>query len=55
MSNKSEFSITPDSGSMAGIERDLSFHPADPTQGRTLSREQIEAYDSLRGYTADSP
>lgn len=39
------YAITPDESELASIERDLSFHPADPVVARTLSRDQVESFN----------
>ena len=39
------YAITPDESDLASIERDLSFHTADPTAASTLSAEQVEGFN----------
>lgn len=40
-----DFKITPDQADLAGIERDLSFHPSPVTDPATLTREQVDHFN----------
>ena len=39
------FAITPDQSELDAIERDLSFHPADPAAAQTLTAKQVETFN----------
>jgi ectoine hydroxylase-related dioxygenase (phytanoyl-CoA dioxygenase family) len=42
---KTEFAVTPQQEKLAAVERDLRFRPSPVTKPRTLSREQVEAFN----------
>ena len=48
----SPFAITPDQDKLAAVERDLRFHPSPVADPKTLSREQVSAFNR-DGYLAD--
>jgi Phytanoyl-CoA dioxygenase (PhyH) len=42
---KTEFAVTPQQDKLAAVERDLRFRPSPVAEPRTLSREQVEAFN----------
>lgn len=42
---KTQFAIAPEREKLAAVERDLRFRPSPVTEPRTLSREQVEAFN----------
>ncbi len=40
------YKIIPDGDELTQIERDLRFYPADTTQPKALTLEQVDAYQS---------
>ena len=40
-----DFKTTPDQADLAGIERDLSFHPSPGADPATLTREQVDHFN----------
>jgi hypothetical protein len=43
--NTRQFKIVPDTDDMGELDRDLRFHPADPSAAVALSREQVEQFN----------
>jgi ectoine hydroxylase-related dioxygenase (phytanoyl-CoA dioxygenase family) len=42
---KTEFAVTPEHEKLAAVERDLRFRPSPVTDPKTLTREQVEAFN----------
>ena len=42
---KTEFAVTPEQEKLAAVERDLHFRPSPVTEPRTLTRDQVEAFN----------
>lgn len=45
MTTRTEFQVIPDENELERLKRDLTFHPADPSAAKTLTRDQIECYN----------
>ena len=46
MSATKDFKIIPADSELESLKRNLTFHPANPAQAKTLSREEIEGYNA---------
>jgi len=49
MSATKDFNVIPSDTELETLKRNLTFHPANPANAKTLSREQVEDYNS-RGF-----
>ena len=49
MSATKDFNVIPSDTELETLKRNLTFHPADPAKAKTLSREQVEDYNT-RGF-----
>ena len=49
MSATKDFKVIPSDTELETLKRNLTFHPANPANAKTLSREQVEGYNT-RGY-----
>jgi len=53
-----DFKVIPDDNELERLKRDLTFHPADPAKARTLSADQVNAYNEhgfVRRFTVYEP
>lgn len=53
-----DFRVIPDDNELERLKRDLTFHPADPSKARTLSADQVKAYNKhgfVRRFTVYEP
>jgi len=46
MSSTKDFKITPSDDELETLKRNLTFHPADPANTKTLSRAEVEGYNA---------